>query len=166
MLFYNFGQNVSATRKGISVVNCFFFMYVNMHFSRFVIYSWNNLSLHNVPADCMAQVNPIDIIIQLYVLLCSMIPFIVTRVRHELHTFFLVPTRQSESKNDDKTDNFYTSTPCLIRSVYILVMTSQWPNICDAITWIIISNPLDIDFLHGDIHGQVFKKKRVIVGIK
>ena len=26
------------------------------------------------------------------------------------------------------------------------------------ITWIVISNSLDIDFIHGDIHGQLCKK--------
>ena len=38
-------------------------------------------------------------------------------------------------------------------------MTSQWPDNCDAITWIVISNSLDIDFIHGDIHaaGRVRK---------
>ena len=39
-----------------------------------------------------------------------------------------------------------------------LLMTSQWPNNCDAITWIVISNSLDIDFIHGDIHGRSCKK--------
>ena len=39
-----------------------------------------------------------------------------------------------------------------------LLMTSQWPDNCDAITWIVISNLLDIDFIHGDIHGRSCKK--------
>ena len=34
-----------------------------------------------------------------------------------------------------------------------LAMTSQWPDNCDAKTWQVISNSLDIDFIHGDIHG-------------
>ena len=34
-----------------------------------------------------------------------------------------------------------------------LLMTSQWPDNCDAITWIAISNSSDIVFIHGDIHG-------------
>ena len=38
-----------------------------------------------------------------------------------------------------------------------LLMTSQWPGNCDAITWIVISNSLYIDFIHGDIHGQSCK---------
>ena len=42
-------------------------------------------------------------------------------------------------------------------------MTSQWPDNCDAITWIVISNSLDIDFIHGDIHGRSCKKKYIHV---
>ena len=39
-----------------------------------------------------------------------------------------------------------------------LLMTSQWPDNCDTITWIVISNSLDIDFIHGGIHGRSCKK--------
>ena len=39
-----------------------------------------------------------------------------------------------------------------------LLMTSKWPDNCDAITGIVISNSLDIDFIHGDIHGRSCKK--------
>ena len=39
-----------------------------------------------------------------------------------------------------------------------LLMTSQWPDNCDVITWIMISNSLDIDFIHSDIHGRSCKK--------
>ena len=35
-----------------------------------------------------------------------------------------------------------------------LLMTSQWPVNCDASMWQVISNLLDIDFIHGDIHGR------------
>ena len=35
-----------------------------------------------------------------------------------------------------------------------LLMRSQWPDNCDAITWIVISNSLDIDFIHGNIHDR------------
>ena len=38
-------------------------------------------------------------------------------------------------------------------------MMSQWPDHCDEITWEVISNSLDIDFIHGDIHGQSRKNK-------
>ena len=35
-----------------------------------------------------------------------------------------------------------------------LLMTSQWPDNCDAITGKMIFNSLDIDFIHGDIHDR------------
>ena len=52
------------------------------------------------------------------------------------------------------------STFCWWRHNRVL-MTSQWPDNCDAITWIVISNSLDIDFIHGDIHGRSCKKLRI-----
>ena len=39
-----------------------------------------------------------------------------------------------------------------------LAMTSQWPDNCDANTWQVISNSLDIDFIHGGIHELSCKK--------
>ena len=39
-----------------------------------------------------------------------------------------------------------------------LLMTSQWPDNCNAITWIVISNSSDIYFIHSDIHGRWWKK--------
>ena len=42
-------------------------------------------------------------------------------------------------------------------------MTSQWPDNCDANTWQVISNSLDIDFIHGDIHGRSCKKDMYLV---
>ena len=39
-----------------------------------------------------------------------------------------------------------------------IVITSQWTDNCDAITRIVISNSLDIDFIHGNIHGLSCKK--------
>ena len=39
-----------------------------------------------------------------------------------------------------------------------LLMTSQWPDNCEATTWIMITNSLAIDFIHGDIHGRSCKK--------
>ena len=39
-----------------------------------------------------------------------------------------------------------------------LLMTSQWPDSCDAITWVLISNSSDIDFVHGNIRGRLRKK--------
>ena len=38
-----------------------------------------------------------------------------------------------------------------------LAMTSPWPDNCDANTWQVISNSLDIDFIHGNIHGRSCK---------
>ena len=38
-----------------------------------------------------------------------------------------------------------------------LLMTSHWPGNCDASTWIVLSNELDID-IHDDIHGRSCKK--------
>ena len=54
--------------------------------------------------------------------------------------------------------------PCLARFTFCwwrhnrLAMTSQWPDNCDANTWQVISNSLDIDFIHGVIHGRSCKK--------
>ena len=39
-----------------------------------------------------------------------------------------------------------------------LLMTPQWSNNWDAITWIMIFNSLGIDFIHGDIHDRSCKK--------
>ena len=39
-----------------------------------------------------------------------------------------------------------------------LLMTSQRPDKCAAITWIVIYNSLDIEYIHGDIHGRSWKK--------
>ena len=38
------------------------------------------------------------------------------------------------------------------------LMTSQWLDNCVAITWIVISNSLHINFIHSDIHGRLCKK--------
>ena len=35
-----------------------------------------------------------------------------------------------------------------------ITLESQLPDNCDANTWQAISNSLDIDFIHGDIHGR------------
>ena len=39
-------------------------------------------------------------------------------------------------------------------------LTSQWSDNCEVITWMVISNSLDIDFIHGDIHNRSCKKLR------
>ena len=38
-----------------------------------------------------------------------------------------------------------------------LLITLQLPDNGDAITWVVISNSLDIDFIYGDIHGRSCK---------
>ena len=97
-------------------------------------------------------------------------------VRHESTYIILFLTRHNESINDYNNDEFYTSSRvALARFLFCLgatlsprfcwwrhnrlLMTSQWPGNCDAITWIVISNSLDIDFIHGDIHGRSCKKR-------
>ena len=47
-------------------------------------------------------------------------------VRHESTNIILFLARHNKSINDDKNDDLYASSvPCLIRSVFVLVMTSQ-----------------------------------------
>ena len=53
-------------------------------------------------------------------------------VRHESTYIILFPTRHNESINYDKKDDLYTTTPCLTRSVVVLLMTSQ--SIADDVT--------------------------------
>ena len=43
-----------------------------------------------------------------------------------------------------------------------LLMRSQWQDNCDAITWLVISNSLDIDFIYGDIHGWSCKNYTIV----
>ena len=80
--------------------------------------------------------------------------------RHESTYIILFLAQHNESIKHGKNDDFYTSSPCLARFSFCwwhrnrLMMTSQWPAICDAITRIVISNSLDVDFIHGDIHGR------------
>ena len=86
-------------------------------------------------------------------------------VRHESTYIILFLTRHNESINDYKKKSF-THRPHVSRAWFSfcwwrhnrLLMMSQWPDNCDAITWIMISNSLDIDYIHGDIHGQSCKK--------
>ena len=51
----------------------------------------------------------------------------------------------------------YRCSFCWWRHTRFLI-TSQWPDICDVITRIDISNSLDIDFINGDIHGRSCKR--------
>ena len=87
-------------------------------------------------------------------------------VRHESTYIIIFLTRLNKSMNDDKNDDLYTSSPCLARPRFLfcwwrhnqLLMTSQWPDNCVAITWIVISDSLDCDFIHNDSHGRSSKK--------
>ena len=64
----------------------------------------------------------------------------------------------------------YTLTLCLIRFIYVVLMTSQsvtdditkalHDNNCDMSTWKMISNFLDIDIIHTLIHP--WSRKKVI----
>ena len=89
-------------------------------------------------------------------------------VLHESTYIILFLTRCNKTINDDKNDDHYISS-CLARASLArfsfcwwrhnrLLMTSQWPDNCDAITWIVISYLLDIDFIHGEIHDRSCKK--------
>ena len=62
-----------------------------------------------------------------------------------------------ESLNDDENNDPHSST----HPVYVLLTTSQ--SIADGVTitdngdartWNVISNSVDIDFVHGDIYGR------------
>ena len=82
-------------------------------------------------------------------------------IRHESTYIILFLTRHTELINDDINDDLYTSSRVsLARFSFCwwrhnrLLMTSQWPDNCDAITWIVTPYSLDIDFIHGDIHGR------------
>ena len=86
-------------------------------------------------------------------------------IRHESTYIILFLTRHNVSINEYKTTSF-THRPrvSLARFSFCcwrhnrLLMTSQWPGNCDEITWIMLSNSLDIDYIHGDTHDQSCKK--------
>ena len=83
-------------------------------------------------------------------------------VRHESTYIILFLTRHNETKNDDKDDDLYTSPRVSLARFSFCwwrrnrLLTSQWPDNCDAIKRVVIS--LVIDFIQGDIHGVSFKK--------
>ena len=53
-------------------------------------------------------------------------------VPHKSTYIILFLTRQNESINDAKYEDLHTSSPCLTRSLYVLLMTSQ--SIGDDVT--------------------------------
>ena len=67
-------------------------------------------------------------------------------VRHESTCIILFLTRHNESINDDKKDDLYTSSLCLTRSVFVLLMTSQ--SIADDVT---ITRQWWCDHVNSDI---------------
>ena len=91
-------------------------------------------------------------------------------VCHESTYIILFLTRHNKSKNDDKNNDLYTSSRVSLTQFSFcwwrhnrLLMTPQWPNNCGGITWIVISNSLDIDFIHGDLRGWSCKKLCFVV---
>ena len=67
-------------------------------------------------------------------------------VRHESTYIILFLTRHNESINDYKNEELYTSSPCLIRSVFVLLMTSQ--STADDVT---MTTQLWRDHVNSDI---------------
>ena len=70
-------------------------------------------------------------------------------VRHESTYIILFLTRHNrhnESISDDKNDDLYTSSQCLTRSIFVLLMTSQ--SIADDVT---ITRQLWRDHVNNDI---------------
>ena len=67
-------------------------------------------------------------------------------VRHESTCIILYLIRHNEYVNDDKNDGLHTSSPCLNRSVFFLLMTSQ--SIADDVT---ITRQLWRDHVNNDI---------------
>ena len=84
--------------------------------------------------------------------------------RQEKTYIILFFTRHNESINDDKS-TIFTRRPHVSLVWFLfswrrhnrLLMTSQLPDNCDAITWVVIFNQLDINFVHGDIHCRSCK---------
>ena len=70
----------------------------------------------------------------------------VETVRHESTYIILFLTGHNESINEDKKDNLYTSSPCLTRLVFVLLMMSQ--SIADDIT---MTRQLWCDHVNSDI---------------
>ena len=65
---------------------------------------------------------------------------------HESTYIILFLARHNEFINDDKNDNLYTSSPCLARSVFVLLVTSQ--SIADDVT---MTRQLWRDHVNNDI---------------
>ena len=88
---------------------------------------------------------------------------------HESTCIILFLTWHSESINDDKT-TIFTDRPRVWLAWFSfdwwchnrLLMTSQFPDYCDEITWIEISNLLDINFIHSNIPSRSCKSMDIV----
>ena len=81
-------------------------------------------------------------------------------VRHESSYIILFLTQHNESINDD----LHTSFPCFTLTLFLLLMTSQSiADVLTIITWIMISNSLDIHFIQGNVHSRLCKKIHYII---
>ena len=85
-------------------------------------------------------------------------------VSHETKYIILFLTWYNVSINDDKHRRYLHNVPVYHSLVFRsaddfnrLLMASLWPDNCHAITWIVISKSLDIDYVHGDIQGRLCK---------
>ena len=67
-------------------------------------------------------------------------------VRHESAYIILFLTWYNDSINDNKNDDLYPSSPCLTRSVFVRLMTSQ--SIADDVK---ITRQLWCDLVNSDI---------------
>ena len=86
-------------------------------------------------------------------------------VCHKRTYIILFLRRHNKSINDDKS-TIFTHSPRVSFVWFLfcwwhhnrLLMTSQWPHNCDRITWVVIFNLLDINFIHSDIHSRSCRK--------
>ena len=88
-------------------------------------------------------------------------------VHHESTYIILFLAWHNKSINDNRHVELYRSSPCLTRLVFRSVdnvtIDCWWchndQTIFDLITWRVISNSLNINFIYGDILGQLCKKR-------
>ena len=90
-------------------------------------------------------------------------------VGHESAYIILFLAWHNESINDDKNKDLPTSTPCVSLGQFKFCWWYRnhcwWRhkciiqyNNCDACMWKLISNSLDIDYIHGHLCEKKFKK--------
>ena len=90
-------------------------------------------------------------------------------VRHKSTYTTLFLTWHNECSNDEKMAIFPHRPHVSLAHFTVccwchkqLLMATQWPDNCDVSTWQVISNSIDIDFSHGNIHGQSWKKQQIL----